>query len=202
MNIIFKPFVLNAVLVSFLAILIGQIAAYILPNDNFVEFIPKVKKINNTQFDICKAFSLKERKIKKTIIKKEVVKSSGTFLLKDFSISGTFLDGTNSMVIIRDGKGGIFLAIGELYDGYKLVKVFLNKAKFEKNGDIYFAFLTPKDEKEFKGVAKRTISEKTITTREKISTTTARGMFDDIKYKNGTYFISKNMLSIVNWRIL
>ncbi len=194
MNTIFKPFILSIILTMFLAILIGQVAGYFLPN-NFIGFVPKVAKINDIKFDICSAFKITNKDTPKTVIKKDLKKTSGIFLLKDFSISATFLDGANSMVIIRDGKGGIFLELNESYKKYKLVKVFSNKAKFEKNKDIYFAFLTPKDEKEFEGVAKKTIIEKTTTSRQKVTATASREMFEDIKYKNGKYFIPKDMLA-------
>lgn len=193
MNLLFKPFILNIFITILLAVFIDQIGGYFLSN-NSIEFIADNKKITKIDFDISTAMNIKQKQTIKVETKKAVQKSSGIFLLKDFSISATFLDGDDSLVIVRDSKGGIFVGINEFYKGYKLIEVFTAKAKFEKNKDIYFAFLTPKGEKSFKSVAKKTITLKSKNKKQAIRNTISRSMFEDVKYKNGKYYIPKDMM--------
>jgi len=194
MNIVFKPFVLGSLLTIFLAILSSQAVSFFMPK-SFIGYVAQSSVKETINFDIATAFDIQNKPLpKKKIVKKVVKQTSGVFLLKDFSISAVFLDGNESMVILRDG--GIFLGLNEIHKGYKLIEVFPKKAKFEKNGDIYIAFLTPKDEKNFQGVAKTTIVENSVQNkRVEVTGTASKDMFEDIKYKNGKYYIPQDMMN-------
>ena len=193
MNIVFKPFVLASLLTILLAVLLSQTIALLMPK-SFIGYVATNEQRKSINFNIINAFNIQNKpKPKKEIIKKVAKQTSGVFLLKDFSISAVFLDGKESMVILRDG--GIFLALNEVHKGYKLIEVFPKKAKFKKGTDIYIAFLSPKDEKNFQGVAKTTITESSAQSKRiKVTGTTSKKMFEDVKYINGKYFIPKDML--------
>ena len=57
--------------------------------------------------------------------------------ITDFKLKGTYVSGDDSFVIIDDAGNTEFVYIGEEYQGYRLKKVYENKAIFEKNGQIY-----------------------------------------------------------------
>ena len=57
--------------------------------------------------------------------------------ITDFKLKGTYVSGDDSFVIIDDAGNTEFIYIGEEYQGYKLKKVYENKAIFEKDGQIY-----------------------------------------------------------------
>ena len=193
MNIVFKPFVLASLLTILLAVLLSQTVALLMPK-SFIGYVATNEQKKSINFDIVNAFNIQNKpKPKKEVIKKVAKQTSGVFLLKDFSISAVFLDGNESMVILRDG--GIFLALNEVHKGYRLIEVFPKKAKFKKGADIYIAFLSPKDEKNFQGVAKTTITESsTQSKRVKVTGTASKEMFENIKYKNGKYYIPQDMM--------
>ena len=190
MNSISKPFLFNILLVVCFALFLSQLSGLFIKT-NFAQFIEKTVKNSDTKFDIVKSMNIQNKKI---VQQTTTIQTSGVFLLKDFSISAIILDGKNSMIIVRDNGGGKFLSIGDIHKGYKLTNVYEKKAKFTKNVDTYFAFLTPEDEKNFQGVAKKTIVNNTASRREVVTGTTSRNMFEDIKYKNGKYFIPKDTL--------
>ncbi len=201
MNIIFKPFLLSIVLIVVLAILSSQVVSIFLPN-MFINYISSQEKTKDIKFDIVNAFDIKEKQqpkvTKQQVTTKTVVEKSGRYLLKAFTISGIIYDGKNSMVIARENKSGVFIYIKDTHKGYKLIKVFKHKAEFLKDGDTYIVFLSPDDEKTFQKIEKKTSTTKTIhnkqTSREKATGTLAKGMFDEIKYKNGKYFIPQSIL--------
>ncbi len=193
MNFHFKPLYLKIILVSLFAFLITSITSLFM-KDYFIPFIPKTTVDANTNFKINKTILIQNKVIVKKVAKKTTKYSVGQYLLKDFAITATFVDGKDSLVIIRDGKGGIFINIGEKHKGYKLERVYINRARFIKNGNIYIAFLSPKDEKEFKTVASVGTGSYTTTTREKVTESISREMFEDIKFKDGKYYIPKDMM--------
>ncbi len=57
--------------------------------------------------------------------------------ITDFKLKGTYVSGDDSFVIIEDGADTEFVYVGEEYQGYKLIKVYENKAIFEKDGEKY-----------------------------------------------------------------
>jgi len=67
--------------------------------------------------------------------KEEVVQSGKK--ITDFKLKGTYVSGDDSFVIIEDAGSTEFIYMGESYQGYKLVKVYENKAIFDKNGTTY-----------------------------------------------------------------
>ncbi len=57
--------------------------------------------------------------------------------ITDFKLKGTYVSGDDSFVIIDDRGNTEFVYVGEDYQGYKLLKVYENKALFEKDGEKY-----------------------------------------------------------------
>jgi len=58
--------------------------------------------------------------------------------ITDFKLKGTYVSsGDDSFVIIDDMGNTEFVYLGENYQGYKLVKVYENRAIFEKDGQNY-----------------------------------------------------------------
>jgi general secretion pathway protein C len=57
--------------------------------------------------------------------------------ITDFKLKGTYVAGDRSFVIIDDAGSTEFIYMGESYQGYKLIKVYENKAIFDKNGITY-----------------------------------------------------------------
>jgi len=67
---------------------------------------------------------------------KEVVVESGK-KITDFKLKGTYVAGDDSFVIIEDSGNTEFIYMNETYQGYKLIKVYENKAIFDKDGTTY-----------------------------------------------------------------
>ena len=65
----------------------------------------------------------------------EVVQSGKK--ITDFKLKGTYVAGDDSFVIIDDAGSAEFIYMGESYQGYKLIKVYENKAIFDKDGTTY-----------------------------------------------------------------
>ncbi len=193
MQLIFKPFILNILLVTSMALLLSQLSGYFM-KDYPSKFIPSQEIKKDKNFDILSSIPIQERVVVRKVVKKKQ-KVLRSFLLKEFSISGIILDGDNSMVIIRDTNSGKFMQVGDLHKGYKLSKIYVQKVLFIKNGNRYFAFLTPEGEKEFKSeVFSSPIIKNSSTKREELTGTTSRSMFSEIKYKKGKYFIPRDLL--------
>jgi len=195
MNIFFKPFFLGLYLTVSLAIMTSSIISILLTNN----YIVVKENINNDApiyIDAVSKLEIEEFKKVKEIKKKtiKIEKKSGRYLLKEFSISGISFDGDDSMVIIRDTVSNNFLSIGESLKGYKLEEVYVTKAIFTKNGDEYYSFLSPDEEKEFKEISAVKGGNKVITTREKVTGSVAKSMFEDVEYKNGTYYIPQDTI--------
>jgi general secretion pathway protein C len=67
--------------------------------------------------------------------KQEVVESGKK--ITDFKLKGTYVSGDDSFVIIDDAGNTEFIYMQESYQGYKLIKVYENKAIFDKDGTTY-----------------------------------------------------------------
>jgi len=72
---------------------------------------------------------------KKVEPKQEVVETGKK--ITDFKLKGTYVSGDDSFVIIDDAGSTEFIYMGESYQGYKLIKVYENKAIFDKDGITY-----------------------------------------------------------------
>jgi general secretion pathway protein C len=68
-------------------------------------------------------------------VKQEVVETGKK--ITDFKLKGTYVSGDDSFVIIDDAGSTEFIYMGESYQGYKLIKVYENKAIFDKDGTTY-----------------------------------------------------------------
>jgi len=192
MKLLYKPLVRYSLLVGLFGATLGMLVSLFLPKQDFSSK-SIVEKNTQTTFSVAKAFNLEvKKKIKKHVSKK--IATSAEFLLTEFTINSIFLSAGEDTVIASNPKGGVFLSLNESYKGYKLIQVYPKKAKFRKGINYYWAFLNPDDEKEFK---KNLHSSSTVTLTNhssKIRTTTARKMFEDIKFKNGKYYIPQDML--------
>lgn len=193
MNIVFKPFVLYSFLLFFVAFLAAQIAGVFLPSA-FISVVDEKRSNHEMKMEVSSSFGVVAKAAPVVVQQKKVVKKSSQFLLKEFSISAIFLDGKFGEVIVRDRKSGVFVMIGKSYKGYKLERLFINKAVFVKNGDEYFAFLSPELEKEFQPSVAPKAKNGVVNTRVAVTGTAARAMFEDVKFKNGKYFIPKDIL--------
>ena len=193
-TIVSKPIFINTLFSVALGACIAMGTALFLPSQG-VHVKPHAKAQKQSHFAVAKAFHLIEKREK---VVKKVLKTqrSHEYLLKDFSITGIFLDGNESVVIVRAPKGGIFLQINKSYKGYKLVNVYMKKARFQKGVDYYWSFLDPLDEKKFHATPQKQTTQNTKeATAFKVRESVAVDMFEDIKYKNGVYFIPRSMLS-------
>jgi len=70
-----------------------------------------------------------------TSVQKEVVETGKK--ITDFKLKGTYVSGDDSFVIIDDAGSTEFIYMNEVYQGYKLIKVYENKAIFDKDGTTY-----------------------------------------------------------------
>ncbi len=144
-------------------------------------------------FGVAKAFNIQAKKV---AVKKVVTKeNSGDYLLKDFVLNSIFLNGEKSLVIIKDPKGGVFLRSLESHLGYKLLEIHMKKAKFKKGVHYYWSFLDPIDEKEFKESEAAPSQGSSGAAVNKMRATVANPMFEEIKFKDGIYYLPKDMLS-------
>ena len=191
MNLVSKPIVVNTIFTVFLGATLSIALSFFLPNKNFFQ-----KSVANNEvqsnFEVAKAFNL-EQKVQKIVKTSTVKQTSKEFLLKEFTITGIFLDDKDSMVIVKNSKGGVFVHINSSYKGYTLKEVYLKKAKFQKGINFYWSFLDPKAEKEFLANP-HAIQNEQSAKKTSIKDTVAGAMFEDIKFKNGEYFIPKDMI--------
>jgi type II secretory pathway component PulC len=192
MNLVSKNMLIKIVLAIFIGACLSMLSSLFLPNKNFFNKNYTEESVQSS-FEVKKAFGLetKEAKASSKVANQQSVRE---LLLKEFVINGIFLDEDDSMVIIKDAKGGIFLHLNEVHKNYKLVSVFLKKAKFQKGSDFYWSFLDPLDEKEFVESPKFSASNANGSVNP-IRKTVAVEMFEDIKFKDGKYYIPKDMLS-------
>jgi len=193
MNLVFKSFNLYILLTIICAMLFAQILGLFLPNNFNTKYIIKEAKATNNNIQISKLFGIVKKELPKNL---KVIKSGRSQLkLRAFSISAIFLDGKYSEVIVRDAKGGIFLSVGDIHKGYRVKELFMDKVIFTKNGDEYYAFLSPDDEKAFKESIKKGQRYTALDSNRKDTTgTMAKKMFEDVKFKNGKYYIPKDLL--------
>lgn len=191
MKLLYKPLVRFSLLFSLLGATLGLIVSSFLPNQ---DFSPKSIVENDIQstFKVTKAFSLEIKQEEKKVV--EQLSASAEFLLTDFAINSILLSTNEDMVIASDPKGGVFLYLNDSHKNYKLIEIYQKKAKFQKGINYYWAFLNPDDEKAFKGNPNPSSSGETTDSSSNITTTTAKKMFEDIKFKNGKYYIPKDML--------
>ena len=190
MNYLSKPIVLYTVVSIFSAILLSMVISLFLPNENFFEKSTQYN-VSKSSFTLAQAFNLESKQLPGS--KAQTVETTGEYLLRDFVLNGIFVDGKDSLVIIKNAQSGVFLHLNEKHQGYTLVEVFMKKAKFQKGIHFYWCFLDPKDETAFKE-SPNAPREGSIAT-SKVRKTIARAMFEDIKYKNGTYYIPKDMIA-------
>jgi len=87
--------------------------------------------------------------------KKEVVETGKK--ITDFKLKGTYVAGENSFVIIDDAGNTDFVYMNETYQGYKLKKVYENKAIFEKNGQNYELTMYSEDQNSYISKDKPTV---------------------------------------------
>jgi len=194
MNIIFKPFMLGVYVTIALGVSVATIGSIFLTNSH-LSVINNEQNSKTKHIDVVSKLKIeapKVLKVRKKIIKQKEI--AGSYLLKDFSISAISYDGDDSMVIARNKRDGKFLYLGDSFKGYKLKEVYISKAVFTKKGNSYYTFLSPDDEKSFKEISAVAGGTKTIIKREKVTGSIAKSMFEDIKYKNGIYYIPEDTL--------
>ena len=192
MNLLSKPIMIYSVFSILLGALLSLCVSFLLPSSGFSLQDTNIKDKDKT-FKINYAFNLKKKEVKK-VIKKTIRESSHDFLLKDFSISGILLSDDEKIVLIRDPKGGVFLYLNKSHKGYTLVEVYEKKAKFKKGINYFWAFLNPKDETNYVENTQNNYVTQTKNNTSTIKKTIAKDMFEDIKYKDGKYFIPKSTL--------
>ena len=188
-NIISKPIITNTLFTVVLGALLSIAVSFVLPNRASV-VIPTIAPTPQSSFDVAKAFHLQTKKVvRKKVIKQE---NSKEFLLKDFSITAILLDANQSIVIVRNAKNDAFVYLNGIYKGYKLVEVYSKKAKFKKGVNYYWSFLDPLDEKKFDTNPQ---NDSSSVVKSEARETVSVDMFEDIKFKNGVYFIPRTMLN-------
>ena len=191
MKLLYKPLVRYSLLFSILGATLGMLVSLFLPNQDFSP-MSTIKKETQITFNVAKAFNLEvEQKIKKNIVKKPI---SSEFLLTAFAINSIFISSDGNMVIVSNPKGGVFLSLNDSYKGYRLVEVCQKKAKFQKGINYYWAFLNPDDEKAFKKNSNTSNAGVVTNQSSNIRTTIAKNMFEKIKFKNGKYYIPRDLL--------
>ncbi|MDF1875391.1 hypothetical protein JHD48_06565 [Sulfurimonas sp. SAG-AH-194-I05] len=191
MNYISNPLLYKLLLVSTVAAFLSTALSFFLPSRDFSSQHEVAIKPQSS-FNLTHAFSL-ESKIKIIQTKTLTKENAGEYLLTAFTLNSIFLNGEKSLVIIKNSKGGIFIRLHEKHLDYELIEVYAKKAKFKKGIHYYWSFLNPQDEKEFQeNVALPSTSTGVITTMRE---TAARPMFEEIKFKDGQYYIPKDMLA-------
>ena len=188
-NIIFRPFLVYLLFSIILGALLSYGLSMFLPKKEYKIEDSFFEKKDKT-FKVSKILNIVE---KRHIVKKKVIHTSREYVLKDFSLSGIILDGDDSLVIVKSSKGGIFLYKNNSYKGYKLIEVYQNKARFKKGIDYYWAFLSAEEEKAFRSSSSSQVSGNGSNSTQ--VETFARKMFNDIKFKNGKYFVPQDILS-------
>ena len=191
MNYLSKTIVFKTLLIVTLASCLSVLVSFFLPNEKFLA----AKIENNTlqySFNVAQSFNLASPKKVQTT-SSTTKEKSGAYLLKDFVLNGIFLNGEESLVIIKDVKGGIFLYLNESHLNYTLIEVYNKKAKFKKGVHFYWCFLDPNDEKEFQ--ESEALASPDAGPLTEMRKTIARPMFEEIKFKDGQYYIPKEMLS-------
>jgi type II secretion system protein C len=81
--------------------------------------------------------------------KKKPVKKEINYI-KDFKLIGIYSEGKKGFVIIQDKSKNVFIDLNTEYKGYKLVKININSAVFEKNGQKYILTLTKEKKQSIK----------------------------------------------------
>ncbi len=187
MNYLSKPIVFQTLFVGFLGAFISIVLSLFLPSESFVQKSVD-SDMSRSGFSVARAFNIE---VVKKVVKKVVPKKvSGEFLLRAFTINTIFLNDDKSLVIVKNSKGGVFLKIGDSYKKYELVEVYIKKARFKKGINFYWAFLDPKDEKNFQ--ESKVSANKGDSIITDITKTAARPMFEEIIYKNGKYYIPRD----------
>lgn len=192
---LFKKYISKTMLIKVvIGVLVGAILAlavsFFLPMESFgAKSIGEDKA--QSSFDVSKAFNLTAREV--VVVESAAQQqNTGEYLLREFAINGIFLDGKDSLVIANDASGGVFVHVGEAHKGYVLDEVFLKKARFKKGADSFWSFLDPMDEKEFKESAGSPSGGAAVSS---VRETVAQDMFEDVIYKDGVYYIPKDILS-------
>jgi len=200
-NIIFRPLSMYTLIVILIAFIFADTIAIFLPKEKLYYHAP-YQKTQEIAFPLEQAFALQTTKKKKHKAIQKNMSTSHTYLLKDFSISGIIFTknaSDDNLVILRDRtKNGSLLYKGEYHKGYQLKEVFPLKAKFQRGNDFYWSFLSPNDEKKF--LSSLNSSQTTVVqeTQKSEYVTMARSIANTIKYKNGKYFIPKELLEDKN----
>ena len=193
---LFKKYISKTMLIKVvISVLVGaclaMIVSFFLPRESFSSKNASVAEAGSN-FLVSKAFNLASKEVA-VVDSVGQNQSSGEFLLREFVINGIFLDGNNSMVIVKDASGGVFVYVGESHKDYVLDEVFLKKARFKKGTDFFWSFLDPQEEKEFKESAGAPSQGSAVV--NSVRETVAQDMFEDVIYKDGIYYIPKDMLS-------
>ncbi len=89
--------------------------------------------------------------------KKEVVETGKK--ITDFKLKGTYVADDDSFVIIDDSGNTDFVYMNETYQGYKLKKVYENKAIFEKDGQNYELTMYSEDQNSYVSSGKTTVKK-------------------------------------------
>ncbi|MEA1956659.1 MAG: site-2 protease family protein [Campylobacterota bacterium] len=190
-NIISRPILSYSIFSIILGALFAMVISFFLPNQHFVS-IQDSKEIEDINFNITNSLNIEKIYNKPRVIKIEK-KVSREFILKDFITTGAIVSDDDSLVIVKNTKGGVFVYVDEVHKGYKLVEVQDTKAKFKKGENYYWSFLSPTDERNFK---EKVVDTKTTkpTAKTVVQDTVSREMFESIKEKDGKYFVPKSIL--------
>jgi type II secretion system protein C len=90
-------------------------------------YIPNYKQYSFYHIDLYNLFF----KNTNNLINKNIEK------LNNLTLKATFINGKKSFIIVKDKTKTVFIDLNKFYKGYKLIKIFPNKAIFYKNGKNY-----------------------------------------------------------------
>ena len=126
--------------ITFVAKLLALIVSFLLPMPKQEVSVNIDTNLPYIQFSIKKDFALNSKK-KET---KQIKKVKPTLLMKNMLLKGVYIDGADSFAVIglKTKRDSIkIIPIGEIFQGYKLVKLYPKKVLLQKNGVIYALYL-------------------------------------------------------------
>jgi general secretion pathway protein C len=103
---------------------------FVLPKSG-VEYVERYSVNIYRSYPVAKAFGLKSFKQEKIILKKPLYK------LTNLKLKGIYSSKKRGVVALEEAGKTFFLATGESYKGYKLIRVTPQKAIFEKHNRRY-----------------------------------------------------------------
>ena len=138
-NILFKCFY-RIIWMIFFAKALSLTLTYMLPN----QFTKDIKITQNdfreVALPIKRVFHLYASQNKKKIIKTK----TPTLLIKDMILKGIYVDKNNSFAVIalKKKKNDVkIVSKGEIFNGYKVIKIYPKKIILQKDGQLYTLFL-------------------------------------------------------------